>query len=89
MIISHTILGAIKRMGYSGKMTGHGFRGLASTFLHEQGYLSDAIERQLAHVKKDRVSSAYDHSVHLETRREMMKFWSEYLVSKGLVIKAL
>ena len=89
MISSHTILGAIKRMGYSGKMTGHGFRGLASTFLHEQGYLSDAIERQLAHVKKDRVSSAYDHSVHLETRREMMKFWSEYLVSKGLVIKAL
>lgn len=89
MISSHTILGAIKRMGYSGKMTGHGFRGLASTFLHEQGYLSDAIERQLAHVKKDRVSSAYDHSVHLETRKEMMKFWSEYLVSKGLVIKGL
>jgi integrase len=89
MISSHTILGAIKRMGYSGKMTGHGFRGLASTFLHEQGYLSDAIERQLAHVKKDRVSSAYDHSVHLETRREMMGFWSDYLVAKGLVIKAL
>lgn len=83
-ISSHTILGAIKRMGYSGKMTGHGFRGLASTFLHEQGYLSDAIERQLAHIKKDRISLAYDHSVHLPMRREIMDFWGGYLVSKGL-----
>lgn len=88
-ISNNTILAALKRMGYSGKMTGHGFRGLASTFLHEQGYLSDAIERQLAHVKKDRVSLAYDHSVHLEKRREMMKFWSDYLVSKGLLIRRI
>lgn len=89
MISSHTILGAIKRMGYSGKMTGHGFRGLASTFLHEQGFLSDAIERQLAHVKKDRISAAYDHSIHLPLRKEMMTFWSNYLVSKGLVIESI
>jgi integrase len=32
------ILGALKRMGYAGRMTGHGFRGIASTILHEQGY---------------------------------------------------
>lgn len=86
VISSNTILGAIKRMGYSGKMTGHGFRGLASTFLHEEGYLSDAIERQLAHVKKNRVSVAYDHSRHLPKRRLMMDYWGNYLVSKGLMI---
>lgn len=89
MISSHTILGAIKRMGYTGKMTGHGFRGLASTFLHEQGFLSDAIERQLAHVKKDRISAAYDHSIHLPLRKEMMAFWSNYLVSKGFIIESI
>ncbi|TEU27189.1 site-specific integrase [Acinetobacter seifertii] len=83
-ISSHTILGAIKRMGYSGKMTGHGFRGLASTFLHEKGFLSDAIERQLAHTKIDRISAAYDHSTHLDKRQEMMQYWSDYITSKGL-----
>ncbi|MDC4501741.1 site-specific integrase [Acinetobacter baumannii] len=83
-ISSHTILGAIKRMGYSGKMTGHGFRGLASTFLHEKGFLSDAIERQLAHPKIDRTSAAYDHSTHVDKRQEMMQDWSVYITSKGL-----
>ena len=35
---NNTILKALKRMGYKGRMTGHGFRGLASTILHEKGY---------------------------------------------------
>jgi len=33
----NTILKGLERMGYKGKMTGHGFRGLASTILHERG----------------------------------------------------
>jgi integrase len=33
-----TILKALERMGYKGEMTGHGFRGVASTILHESGY---------------------------------------------------
>lgn len=32
---NNTILKALERMGYKGAMTGHGFRGLASTILHE------------------------------------------------------
>ncbi len=48
-----TILGALKRMGYKGQMTGHGFRGLASTILHEQGYNHDHIELQLAHAARN------------------------------------
>lgn len=34
---NNTILKGLERMGYKGKMTGHGFRGLASTVLHEKG----------------------------------------------------
>jgi len=49
---NNTILLALKRMGYQGRMTGHGFRGLASTILHEQGYNHDHIELQLAHAPR-------------------------------------
>ena len=45
---NNTILGALKRMGYLGRMTGHGFRGIASTVLHEQGFPHEHIELQLA-----------------------------------------
>ncbi|MDV7395878.1 site-specific integrase, partial [Arthrospira platensis SPKY1] len=41
---NNTILAALKRMGYAGRMTGHGFRGIASTILHEQGYPHHVIE---------------------------------------------
>lgn len=70
---------ALWRMGYKGKMTGHGFRGLASTILHEQGYMHDAIERQLAHNEKNQVSAAYNHAQHLPYRRKMMQDWANYL----------
>ena len=40
---NNTILGALKRMGYQGRMTGHGFRGIASTVLHQQGLRRSSI----------------------------------------------
>ncbi|HEY6374574.1 MAG TPA: hypothetical protein VIX90_03520 [Edaphobacter sp.] len=48
-ISNNTILKALDRMGYKGRMTGHGFHGLTSTLLHEQGYAHEHIELQLAH----------------------------------------
>lgn len=54
---NNALLSAIRTMGYTGKMTGHGFRGLASTTLHEQGYMHDAIEIQLAHTVGNCLSS--------------------------------
>ena len=45
---NNTLLKGLERMGYKGRMTGHGFRGLASTILHEQGYAHEHIELQLA-----------------------------------------
>lgn len=78
----NTILEALKRMGYGGVMTGHGFRGLASTLLHEQGWPHDHIELQLAHAPRNAVSAAYNHALYLEPRREMMQAWGNYLEGK-------
>ncbi len=76
---NNTILKGLERMGYKGKMTGHGFRGLASTILHEQGYSHDHIELQLAHAPRNAVSAAYNHALYLEPRAKMMRDWADYL----------
>jgi integrase len=76
---NNTILKALERMGYKGRMTGHGFRGLASTILHEQGYTHDHIELQLAHAPRNAVSAAYNHALYLEPRAKMMQDWADYL----------
>lgn len=75
---NNTILKALERLGYKGKMTGHGFRGLASTALYEKQFPSDHIELQLAHVR-GKVRGAYDHSQQLPERRHMMQFWADHL----------
>ena len=74
-----TILKALERMGYKGRMTGHGFRGLASTILHEHGYDHDHIELQLAHAPRNEVSAAYNHALYLEPRMRMMQDWADLL----------
>jgi integrase len=74
-----TILEALNRMGYKGRMTGHGFRGLASTILHEQGWPHEHIELQLAHAPRNAVSAAYNHALYLEPRAKMMQEWSDFL----------
>jgi integrase len=66
---NNTILKALERMGYKGKMTGHGFRGLASTILHERGYVHEHIELQLAHAPRNAVSAAYNHALYLSLRK--------------------
>ena len=76
---NNTILSALKRMGYAGKMTGHGFRGVASTALNEMGFRSDVIEAQLSHVEGNRVRAAYNHAQYLDERRELMGAWADYL----------
>lgn len=76
----NTVLAALRRLGYgAGEMTGHGFRSMASTILHEQGWHSDAVERQLAHGDRDKVRASYNFAQHLEKRREMMQAWADYL----------
>lgn len=76
---NNTILFALRRMGYGGRMTGHGFRGLASTLLHEQGFPHEHIELQLAHTRRDAVSAAYNHALYLSGRSKMLQAWADYL----------
>ena len=77
--VSAILLKALERLGYKGRMTGHGFRGVASTALNEMGYRPDVIEAQLAHVEENRVRAAYNHARYLEERRELMQSWADYL----------
>ena len=76
---NNTILKAIERMGYKGRMTGHGFSGLASTVLHEQGFDHAHIELQLAHQERNAVSAAYNHATYIKQRAKMMQWWASYL----------
>ena len=84
---NNTMLGALKRMGYQGKMTGHGFRGLASTVLHEHGFEHLHIEKQLAHSSRDVVSSAYNHAQYLKQRHKMMQWWADFIDVNKLKIQ--
>ncbi|MDL2210537.1 integrase arm-type DNA-binding domain-containing protein [Desulfovibrio sp. OttesenSCG-928-O18] len=75
-----TLLAGLRRMGYDrATMTVHGFRGMASTLLNEQGYNRDWIERQLAHTERNGSRAAYNHAEYLFERRRMMQEWADYL----------
>ena len=77
---NNTVLAALRRLGYAKEeMSGHGFRAMASTVLHEQGWPSDIIERQLAHAERNSIKAAYNHAQHLPERRKMMQAWADYL----------
>jgi integrase len=77
---SNAMLFVLWELGYKGKATIHGFRATASTILNESGLFGrDVIERQLAHLERNRIRAAYDHSEHLPARREMMQWWGNYL----------
>ena len=68
-----------KRIGYTGKVTGHGFRHTMSTILHEEGFNTAWIETQLAHVDKNAIRGTYNHAQYMEGRREMMQWYGDYL----------
>jgi len=83
------ILAALKRMGYSGKMTGHGFRSLAMGVIKERlGYRHEVVDRQLSHASGDAYGEAYDRALFLDERKVMMQQYADYLetVASGKVI---
>jgi len=87
---NNTILFGIKRLGYQGRMTGHGFRALAMTTLMEElGYPFEIPDTQLGHAKGNNVRRAYDRTKYLDKRKAMMQHWADYLdvvASDGKVI---
>jgi len=81
----NTLLYFSNRLGYAGRNTIHGFRALASTVLNEsRKWHPDVIERQLAHQESNKVRSAYNRAEHLDERRKMMNWWSDYIESLTL-----
>ncbi|MFW1858817.1 tyrosine-type recombinase/integrase [Acinetobacter defluvii] len=69
---------ALRRMGYEGRQTPHGFRHIASTLLNNRGFDERHIEAALAHVK-DGVAGVYNKAQYLEDRANMMQWYANYL----------
>jgi integrase len=81
-ISGNTMLYALYRMGYHGRATTHGFRGVASTILNESNLFNrDWIERQLAHVERNEVRRAYNAAEWMPDRRRMMQWWADYITA--------
>jgi integrase len=73
---------ALRRMGYDTKtqITGHGFRAMARTILHERLNIDPhIIEHQLAHAVPDNLGGAYNRTKFLDQRKVMMQKWADYL----------
>ena len=70
---------ALRVLGYSRKLTPHGFRATASTALNELGYPGDWIEKQLAHEERKRSRASYNHAIYLEDRRDMLQTWANLI----------
>jgi len=79
---------ALRRMGYAGRQTGHGFRHIASTTLRENGFPKDHVEAQLSHAE-DGVAGVYNKAIYLEQRRTMMQWYADHLdeLEKGNVVQ--
>ena len=80
-ISNNTMLFALYKIGYKGRMTGHGFRAVASTILNESGFRSEVIERQLAHSEPNEVKAAYNRAEYLPERRLMMQQYADMLTA--------
>lgn len=76
-ISKESVSQVIELLGYKGRATGHGFRHTMSTILHEQGFDSDWIEMQLAHADKNSMRGIYNHANYIESRRQMMQWYSD------------
>jgi integrase len=75
---------ALKRMGFQGRQTAHGLRGLARTTIEEEGFNHHACEACLAHKNGTQVSQAYNHATYLSQRIKIMEWWSKYIESASI-----
>mgnify|MGYP000278574890 CR=1 FL=1 len=75
----NTFNSAIARMGFKGYATAHGFRALFSTVANERGHDADVIERQLAHIERNKVRAAYHRAEYLAERATLLQWWADYI----------
>lgn len=80
-ISENTMIYACYRLGYLGRQTIHGFRGLGSTWANEaECYRPDWIEMALAHIDEDEVRGAYNSALYLTPRRRMLQQWADHII---------
>ncbi len=72
----NTLSLALRRIGFDGRCTPHGFRSLFSTALNELGRPFDTIEAALAHTDSNAIRAAYNRSTYVEQRRALMADWA-------------
>ena len=79
---SQTVNKTLRDLGFTGELVGHGFRGIASTYLHELDCFSyEAVEWCLSHETRNEVRKAYDKSQKWRSRQEIMQTWGIMLSS--------
>jgi len=79
-ISNNTLNMALKRMGFDERMCGHGFRALALTNIQERLKIDlRVVDRQLAHIEKNKVTAAYNRAEYWEEREAMMQQWADLL----------
>lgn len=82
MASENVVLQALEKMGYKGRLTGHGLRATVATGLEEMGFPVEIVKAQLSHAKDNLTDAAYLRGVHLERRTAMMRQWAEWLEGK-------
>jgi integrase len=78
-ISENTLNNAVKRLGYDGRLTGHGIRATISTALNDLGYPEKWVDAQLSHVDPNAVRRTYNHAKYVPQRRRMMQDWADRL----------
>ncbi len=78
---------ALMKLGWSGRFSPHATRVTGSTRLHEMGYRSEWIERQLAHADTNAVRATYNHALYFEDRAQMMQVWADRLDALAMLEK--
>ncbi len=78
----NTFNSAMARMGYKYSATAHGFRALFSTVANECGWNPDVVERQLAHIERNKIRAAYHRSTYMDERAKLMQWWADYLAGR-------
>lgn len=78
-ISENTVLALLYRLGYKGKMTGHGWRTAGSTWANDRGMHDDAIEYQLSHVPGNKTRAVYNRAKYINDRREILQAWADWL----------
>ena len=86
--ISSALIGyTIRRTRLKDKMTAHGMRSLASTYLNEQLFNPYVIESLLAHSTGNAIKMTYDKARYEKQKRDIIQAWADYCEKCGLVIE--